>query len=51
MQNEHIDPKVYELYDEYCHTPMSRRDFLSRAAALSVAGGSALAMAEALLPD
>ena len=51
MSQEHIDPKVYELYDEYCHSGMSRRDFLSRAAALSVAGGSALAMAEALLPD
>ena len=51
MSQDHIDPKVYELYDEYCHSGMSRRDFLSRAAALTVAGGSALAMAEALLPD
>ncbi|MDO6462068.1 dienelactone hydrolase family protein [Granulosicoccaceae sp. 1_MG-2023] len=51
MSQDHIDPKVYELYDEYCHSTMSRRDFLSRAAALTVAGGSALGMAEALLPD
>jgi len=45
-----IDPKVYDLYDEYCHTQMTRRDFLTKASALAVVGGSALAMAEALLP-
>jgi carboxymethylenebutenolidase len=41
---------VYDLYDEYCHTQMTRRQFLNRASALAVAGGSALAMADALLP-
>lgn len=45
-----IDPRIYDLYDEYCHGPMTRREFLSRAAALVVVGGSALAMAKALLP-
>ena len=50
MSDHYIDPQVYDLYDEYCHTPMSRREFLNRASALVVAGGSALAMAEALLP-
>ena len=50
MTKDSIDPKVYDLYDEYCHTQMSRRDFLSNASKLVVVGGSALAMAEALLP-
>ncbi len=50
MDRNGIDPKIYDLYDEYCHGPMKRRDFLNRAAAITVAGGSALAMAEALLP-
>ena len=50
MDHNAIDPKVYDLYDEYCHSTMSRREFLSRAAGLVVIGGSALAMAEALLP-
>lgn len=45
-----IDPQVYELYDEYCHSEMPRREFLSRAAALVVVGGSGLAMAQAMLP-
>jgi carboxymethylenebutenolidase len=40
-----IDARVYELYDEYCHGGIERREFLQRAAAL---GG--LAMAQALLP-
>ena len=50
MTNELIDAKVYDLYDEYCHTEMSRRDFLSNASKLVVVSGSALVMAEALLP-
>lgn len=45
-----IDEQVYELYDEYCHGEMERREFLRRASALAVAGGSGLAMAQALLP-
>ena len=28
---DNIDPQLYDLYDEYCHTQMSRRDFLNRA--------------------
>ncbi len=43
-----IDQRVFDLYDEYCHGRMDRREFLSRAAALSVVGG--LGMAQALLP-
>lgn len=45
-----IDAQVYDLYDEYCHGQMDRREFLRRASVLTVAGGSALAMAQALLP-
>ena len=41
-----IDQRVYDLYDEYCHGRLDRREFLRRAA--RVAGG--LAMAQALLP-
>lgn len=50
LKSEDIDPQVYDLFDEYCHGKMERRDFLNRAAALTVVGGSALAMAQALLP-
>jgi len=42
-----IDQRVFDLYDEYCHGRMDRREFLARSAAL-VAGG--LVMAQALLP-
>src|ERR1700675_3737815 len=41
-----IDQRVFELYDEYCHARIDRREFLLGAAL--VAGG--LAMAQALLP-
>jgi carboxymethylenebutenolidase len=47
---DHIDPRIYDLYDEYCHGKFDRREFLARAAALTVVGASGLAMAQALLP-
>src|SRR5262250_2419968 len=45
-----IDQRVYDLYDEYCHGRIDRREFLQRASLLTVGGVSALAMAQALLP-
>jgi carboxymethylenebutenolidase len=50
MSQLEIDQRVFDLYDEYCHGRMDRREFLSRAATIAVVGGSGLAMAEALLP-
>jgi carboxymethylenebutenolidase len=46
LTQSEIDRRVFDLYDEYCHGRIDRREFL-RLAAL-VAGG--LAMAQALLP-
>ena len=45
-----IDSRVFDLYDEYCHGRITRREFLNRAAALTIGGVSALWMAQALLP-
>ena len=42
-----INQRVYDLYDEYCHGRIDRREFLFRAAALTAGG---LAMAQALMP-
>ena len=42
-----IDRRIYDLYDEYCHGGMDRREFLAKAA-VAVVGG--LAMAQALFP-
>jgi carboxymethylenebutenolidase len=43
-----LDQQVYDLYDEYCHGRIDRREFLRRAGAL---GAGALAMACGLMPD
>ena len=51
MRQEQIDDQVFDLYDEYCHGHIDRREFFERAAKLTVAGISAVAMAEALLPN
>lgn len=50
MKPEEIDQQIYDLYDEYCHGKMNRREFLLRASLIPVAAASGLAMAQALLP-
>ena len=50
LTQSEIDQRVFDLYDEYCHGCLDRREFLQRAGALTIGGVSALAMAEALLP-
>jgi carboxymethylenebutenolidase len=47
ITQEFIDAHVFELYDEYCHGRIDRREFLKRASALGAAG---LAAALALMP-
>ena len=51
MRQDEIDDQIFELYDEYCHGHMDRRDFITRAGQVTVAGVSGIAMAEALLPN
>jgi len=38
-----IDQRVYDLYDEYCHGKIDRREYLKRASALALLGIPALA--------
>lgn len=52
MNQEKSPNEVYKLYDEYCHGQMERRDFLKRAAGMTLIGGlSGLALAKSLLPN
>ncbi|MEP4145623.1 MAG: dienelactone hydrolase family protein [Halioglobus sp.] len=51
MRQEQIDDQVFELYDEYCHGHIDRREFFRRAGKMAIAGATAIAMAEALLPN
>jgi carboxymethylenebutenolidase len=46
MTQQQIDQQVFQLYDEYCHGGIDRREFLKRAGALG-----ALGFAISLLPD
>jgi carboxymethylenebutenolidase len=45
-----IDQRVFDLYDEYCHGRIDRREFMSRAAAITIGGISAITMAQSLFP-
>jgi carboxymethylenebutenolidase len=46
ITQQEIDQQVFDLYDEYCHGRIDRRQFLARAAAIG-----ALTFALSLLPD
>jgi len=50
IEDLEIDERVYTWYDQYCHGFISRREFLKRASAITVAGVSGLTMAQALFP-
>src|SRR5439155_21088591 len=47
LTQSEIDQRVFDLYAEYCHGRIDRREFLLQAAAVTAGG---LAMAQALLP-
>ena len=51
MKEQEIDQRVFDLYDDYCHGRISRREFFGRASALTIGGVSALAMAQSLMPS
>ena len=46
-----IDPRVLQLYDQYCHGAIDRREFLRRSGSLTIGGFSALTMATSMLPQ
>lgn len=50
INQQEIDQRIYDLYDEYCHGYIDRREFLRRASAITIAGVSGLTMAQALIP-
>ena len=45
-----LSQDVYNLFDEYVHTGMNRREFMNRLTVYATAGFSAAAMADFLLP-
>ena len=51
INSNDIDPKVYELFDEYVHSQISRRQFLRRAGQYAAAGITANVMLDFLAPN
>lgn len=51
MTREPSEQQVFDLYDDYCHGRIERREFFSRSASITIGGISALALAESLLPN
>ena len=50
MNQQEMEQRIFDLYDEYCHGFIDRREFFRRAGALTVAGVTGLAFAQSLLP-
>ncbi len=50
MKKTSEENQVLELYDDYCHGRIERRDFFRRSAAITIGGVSALSLAQSLLP-
>ena len=50
IDQREIDQRIFDLYDEYCHGRIERREFFARAGAITIGGTSALWMAQALMP-
>jgi carboxymethylenebutenolidase len=46
-----FNQELLDLYDDYVHGRVTRRDFLSRASKFAIAGASAAALLEALSPN
>jgi carboxymethylenebutenolidase len=51
IQASDLDQEVYDLFDEYVHGDINRRQFLDRASKFAVAGLTAAAMFDFLSPD
>jgi len=43
-----IDQRIFDLYDEYCHGSMARREFFAKASTLTAGG---LLMAQSMIPE
>lgn len=50
MNKQAIEQKIFDLYDEYCHGAMDRREFFRRAGLFGVGSVYALSFAQSLLP-
>src|SRR3546814_12638248 len=46
-----FDPRILELYDGYVHGKLSRREFIDRAATITVGTAAAATMLESLQPN
>lgn len=51
LKKEDIRQEVFDLYDDYVHNRLSRRDFMQRLSAYAVGGLTVTALSSFLMPD
>src|ERR1051325_58464 len=51
IKKEDIKQEVFDLYDDYAHSRVSRRDFMEKLSAFAVGGITVPALMSFLMPD
>src|SRR3546814_4767492 len=51
LKKEDIKQEVFDLYDDYVHSRVTRRDFVQRLSAYAVGGLTVTALMSFLMPD
>ena len=51
IKKEDIKQEVFDLYDDYAHNRLSRRDFVQKLSAYAVGGLTVFALMSAMMPD
>ena len=51
IKKENIKQEVFDLYDDYCHNRIERRDFVKKLSAFAVGGMTVSAILQYLMPN
>ncbi|MEM9547649.1 MAG: dienelactone hydrolase family protein [Bacteroidota bacterium] len=51
LKKEHIDPKVFDLYDDYAHNKLDRRQFIERLSLYAVGGVTVASLLIFMFPN
>ena len=51
LKKDHISQEVFDLYDDYAHNRLSRRQFLDKLSVYAVGGITVTALLSFMMPD
>src|SRR5690606_41509117 len=51
LKKEDVKQEVFDLYDDYAHNRITRRDFMQKLSVYAVGGGTVTSLMSFLMPD